>query len=121
MMKSAHVASVLAVALFWALPTRAEAIKPEDAARHVGETVVVQGMVAGVGHSQRSNTTFINFCKPYPDQCFAALIFSRARLLFEDPQHWAGERILVAGKVNLYRGKPEIILEQPAQVRVVRQ
>jgi DNA/RNA endonuclease YhcR with UshA esterase domain len=94
-------------------------IKPEDAANHVGQTLVVEGTVAKVSASQRSATTFLNFCAPYPEQCFTAVIFQSARPLFTDPQGWEGKKMRVSGRVRLYKGKPEIVLEKPSQIQSV--
>jgi DNA/RNA endonuclease YhcR with UshA esterase domain len=103
----------------WTLgaPASAETtIKPEDTASHAGQTVVVEGTVAKVSTSQRSATTFLNFCAPYPNQCFTAVIFQSARSLFTDPLAWEGKKVRVSGRVKLYKGKPEIVLEKPSQI-----
>jgi DNA/RNA endonuclease YhcR with UshA esterase domain len=92
-------------------------VKPEDAATHAGQTVVVEGTVAKVSSSQRSATTFLNFCAPYPNQCFTAVIFQSARSLFADPQGWEGKKVRVSGRVKVYKGKPEIVLEKPSQIQ----
>ena len=86
-----------------------------DAAKHVGETVSVRGLVAGV-YTSKSNTTFLNFGKAYPHHTFSAVIFSSASGRFKDPQKWDGYVITVTGKIKLYKGKPEMVLESPSQV-----
>jgi DNA/RNA endonuclease YhcR with UshA esterase domain len=118
-MRSVRGMAVLVITLRWAAPSPAEAIRPQDAAKHVSEAAIVEGVVAGVGHSQRSNTTFLNFCEPYPNQCFTAVIFRSARPLFQNPDLWDGKRVRVSGRVRLYRGKPEIVLERPEQIRAM--
>ena len=59
------------------LPILAETktIFDSDAVKHVGETVSVRALVAGV-YTSKSNTTFINFGKPYPHHTFSAVIFA---------------------------------------------
>jgi DNA/RNA endonuclease YhcR with UshA esterase domain len=97
-----------------ALAEDRKTIFDSDAAKHVGETVSVRGLVAGV-YTSKSNT-FINFGAAYPHHTFTAVIFSSASSRFKDPQKWDGYVITVTGKIKLYKGKPEIVLESPSQV-----
>jgi len=89
-----------------------------QAASHVGQMVTVEGTVASV-HTTRTGTTFLNFGAAYPNQTFTAVIFRSAASRFPDPQQWSGKEVRVTGQVRLYRGKPEIILEEPSQVIAV--
>jgi DNA/RNA endonuclease YhcR with UshA esterase domain len=98
-----------------ALSEDRKTISDSDAARHVGETVSVRGLVAGV-YTSKSKTTIINFGAAYPHHTFTAVIFSSARDRFQDPQNWDGYVITVTGKIKSYKGKPEIVLESPSQV-----
>ena len=119
-MKTQRFALAVLLVLVGLLPSPAAAQKvvaPDEAARHVGELVTVEGVVTQVSMS-RSNTTFVNFGAPYPKQAFNAVIFSSSRGRFDDPSQWQGKRLRVTGKVRLYRGKPEIILERPNQVEL---
>ena len=91
-------------------------VVPDSAtAKYVGQTVTVEGTVANV-HVTRSGTTFLNFGSPYPNQTFTAVIFRSAASRFLNPQQWEGKRVRVTGTVQTFRGKPEIILEEPSQL-----
>jgi DNA/RNA endonuclease YhcR with UshA esterase domain len=90
-------------------------IRDSAAASHVGQTVTVEGMVASV-HVARSGTTFLNFGAAYPNQTFTAVIFQSAASRFPNVKQWDGRRVRVSGEVRLYRGKPEIVLDAPAQL-----
>ncbi len=89
-------------------------IRDSEAVSHVGQTVTVEA-TASV-HVTRSGTTFLNFGAAYPKQTFTAVIFSSAVSQFPNPQQWEGKRVRVSGKVRLYRGRPEIILESTSQL-----
>src|SRR6266550_1988105 len=91
-------------------------VTAQEASQHVGETVTVTGTVGDVGHSQRSNTTFVNFGPPFPNHTFTAVIFASAASLFPDVDSWKGKALSITGVVKMYRGKPEIVLESPKQV-----
>lgn len=93
-------------------------VSPQEASQHVGEVVTVTGTVAGIGHSRRSKTTFINFGAPFPNHSFTAVIFASAAKRFADVDSWNGKTASVTGVVKMYRGKPEIVLNSPSQIKV---
>ncbi len=113
--------AMLAVALgLWALPAGAAELNPEDAARHVGEAATVCGVVASAKFDADlpAQPTFLDFARPYPDQPFTAAIFGRDRAKFGTPETaLRGKRVCVAGTIQLYQGKPEIILDDPRQLK----
>jgi DNA/RNA endonuclease YhcR with UshA esterase domain len=103
----------------WANPTYAEPISPTDAAGHVGETATVCGVVASTkfAANSRSQPTFIDLGQPYPNAPFKAVIFGSDRQKFESPElSFRGKRVCVTGQIQDYRGKPEIILNDPRQL-----
>jgi DNA/RNA endonuclease YhcR with UshA esterase domain len=103
----------------WAGAAHAEPLAPEEAAKHVGETVTVCGQVVGAKYAAqvRGGPTFLDFGKPYPNTTFTALIFGGDRAKFGTPEKTAqGKRVCVTGKVQLYEGKPQIILTDPTQL-----
>jgi exonuclease VII large subunit len=93
-------------------------ITREQAKDHVGEEVVVQGRVSQIGASERSHTLFLNFGGRYPSNVFTAVIFSRHLQAFPGARSWEGKTVKIRGHVQLYKGKPEIVLERPEQVTV---
>jgi DNA/RNA endonuclease YhcR with UshA esterase domain len=104
--------------LLLAVSTEAQTreIQVEEASSHVGETVTVRGVVANV-HTSRAGNTFINFGRPYPNQVFTAVIFKERTRLFPNVHSLEGSEVLVTGEVRLYKGKPEIILRDPSQLK----
>jgi DNA/RNA endonuclease YhcR with UshA esterase domain len=103
-------------------PLRAVAasVSPEEAPGHVGENATVCGTVASAHYAARSRSqpTFLNLGKAYPAQIFAAVIFGGDRAKFGEPEKTLqGKRICVTGKVELYRGTPEIVLHDPGQLQ----
>jgi len=103
-----------------AIPT----VTAREAAEHVGERVTVCGKVATVTFAERvrGRPTFINLDKPYPNQIFTAVIWGEDRGKFATPPEIAFQekRICVTGTVKLYRRRPEIIVRDPSQIRLVR-
>jgi hypothetical protein len=97
----------------------AACLKPDEAPSHLGEDARVCGLVAS-GAYTRSQTTFLNFDKPYPNHPFFAVIFRRDRERFVEefgpPEKLQGKDVCVTGKIQPYQGKPEIILNDPKQL-----
>jgi hypothetical protein len=90
-----------------------------QASEHIGETRAVCGTVMSPKFlsSSRSQPTFLNLDKPYPNQIFTVVIFSSDRPKFGAPEvKYRDKRICATGLIKLYRGKPEIIATQPSQI-----
>jgi hypothetical protein len=87
----------------------------------VGQKATVCGIVASASFSSKSKgqPTFLNLDQPYPRQVFTAVIWGKDRSYFSSPPELAyrGKQICVTGLVELYKGKPEIIIILPSQVK----
>jgi DNA/RNA endonuclease YhcR with UshA esterase domain len=68
-------------------------------------------------HTSRAGNTFINFGRPYPNQVFTAVVFKNKSRLFPNVHELGGSEVLVSGEIRLYKGKPEIIIEDPKQIK----
>lgn len=105
-------AAIAALAIAQTAPT----YTPEEAAKHVGETATVTGRVDGFHQSGKGNI-FLNMGGKYPNQCFTGFIPSSSAGQFPNAQQYEGKTVSVSGKIQLYKGKPEIIVTSPAQIR----
>jgi DNA/RNA endonuclease YhcR with UshA esterase domain len=88
---------------------------PQEAAKHVGETATITDRVDGVHQSGKGNI-FLNMGGKYPNQAFTAFIPSVSAAQFSNPQQYEGRTVAVSGKITLYKGKPEIIVNSPTQI-----
>src|SRR6266480_8054471 len=86
-----------------------------EAAKHVGETATITDRVDGVHQSGKGNI-FLNMGGKYPNQAFTAFIPAASAGQFSQPQQYEGQTVAVSGKITLYRGKPEIIVNSPSQI-----
>jgi DNA/RNA endonuclease YhcR with UshA esterase domain len=86
------------------------------AARCAGTVCTIEGTVAQVRISQKTNTTFLNCGRAYPNQTFTAVIFHDAASQFPDVKQWEGKAVRVTGQVRRYRGKAEITLLAASQL-----
>jgi hypothetical protein len=69
--------------------------------------------------SERADTqpTFLNLDRPYPDQVFTLVIFGHDRAKFGAPEKTLlRQRVCATGVIRLYRGRPEMVLDDPSQL-----
>lgn len=105
----------IAAALFAASPAVAATISAQEAGRHIGETA----MVEGVAHVHvASSASFLDIGAAYPNQPFQAVIFPNRASAFGDLNRYDGKVVDVTGRIRDYKGKPEIILNDPSQLRM---
>ena len=97
-----------------------DTITPEDAAKFIGQQKTVCGMVASAHYDAKSECTLLNLDKPSPNYVFTAYIGGSDRGKFEKPPEelYYGKAICVTGMIELYQGRPEIIVKDPSQIRV---
>ncbi|MGB7099745.1 MAG: hypothetical protein WBD95_13400 [Xanthobacteraceae bacterium] len=98
-------------------PALAETIQPTDAQAHVGQTATIEGTVSEVHFANRSETTFIDFVGNYPNNAFTAVIFKEDAAKFPSVEGLTGKTVDVTGSIDLYKGKPEIILRSADQLK----
>jgi hypothetical protein len=95
-----------------------------ESQQHIGETATVCGLVASARgfESPDGGRSYLNFDRPYPNQTFAVMIEGANRTKFKSPPDvlFNGKNICVTGSIVSYRGKPEIIVEDPSQIVVQR-
>ena len=98
------------------LATDERSIDAKDAAQHVGETVVVSGTVVEV-HDFKGGSIVLNFGAKYPNQIFVVFIPKNLVDVTGDMHQYVGKEMVVEGKIEMYKGKPEIKLEDAGQLR----
>jgi len=95
-------------------------IAASEAAQHVGEFAEVCGEVASTAYlaSTKGSPTFLNFERPYPDQVFTVVIWGRSRKSFDGrPENmFDGKQLRVTGRIEEYRGRPQITVEDPDHI-----
>lgn len=121
-MKTAKLLLTALIGIVLLSPVRAQKkLAVGEAKDHIGETATVCGTVAGTRYaaSTKGQPTFLNLDKRYPTQIFTVLIWGSNRLKFGEPEkEFNGKRISVTGKITEYRSVPEIIADDPKQIRV---
>jgi micrococcal nuclease len=90
-----------------------------NAGNYYGKEIIVEGKIVATYRS-KTNTVFLNFEKPYPNQCFTGVIFSSDQYKFvQNPEnYYLNQTVRIRGQIKEYQGKPEIILKTPDQIEI---
>jgi len=100
-----------------ALTSAAATLSAADAKNHIGEQATVCGQVASerTATGSRGEPTFINLDAAYPNQIFTILVWGENRESV-GPLPSDGERVCATGRIQEYRGVPEIVVKSKAQL-----
>jgi len=90
----------------------------EQAREYLGQTVTVEGIIVRTHNSGRA--CFLNFHPDY-QQYLSLVIFASDFPKFpaQPERYYLDKKVRVRGRVVLYQGRPELILNSPAQIRVI--
>ena len=86
-----------------------------EASGHIGEKAKVRGTVLRV-FTAKSGVTFFDFCEPYDDCPFSAVVFASDQPKFGDLSRYDGRSVILTGVIKSYNGQAEMVLSSPDQV-----
>lgn len=94
------------------------ASQPTKRPAHVNEYETVEGVVARV-FASKSGNTFLNIGATYPNQTFTGWIppaspVSKSPMLSDIE----GKKVKITGRIEMYKGKPEIRINAASQFEV---
>lgn len=91
-----------------------DTVSSKDAKNFIGETKIVRGIVASIFVSNKG-TVLINFDEAHPNATFVAVIKpGNNGVSYADVKK--GSIMTITGKIEEYKGKPEIILNDQSQI-----
>lgn len=121
-MRTPRTLLLLLASVLLLVPVQAQRkLTASEAKEHYGENATVCGEVVSTRYaeSSRSQPTFLNLDKPYPNQIFTVVIWGSNRSKFGKPEdNFKGKKICATGKITEYRGAPEIIADDPKQIQI---
>lgn len=99
-------------------------ISLSDVSRHINDSVQLSAQVFGVKYfpDSKNAPTLINLGAAYPNQLLTAVIHKEVRgqmLIEPTEENLKNKTVIVIGKVELYKGKPQIVIKDPSQFQVV--
>ena len=103
-----------------ALPPQDSAIRIDytEAPNHIGEYACVSGKIDHV-YTSRKGTIFLNFCPDYKTCPFGVVIFGEDAHKFPNPKQYEGQTLEIAGLIKSYQGRPEIVLNDLGQIKIL--
>jgi len=116
-MKAKLVIAIFALLFISALSYSQDTVSSKDAKNFIGETKIVRGIVSSIFVSNKG-TVLINFDEAYPNATFVAVIKTgNTGVDYGDVKK--GSILTITGKIEEYKGKPEIILNDQSQILLV--
>ena len=93
-----------------------DTISTSEVKNFVGEFKYVKGNVAEISTASKSGITYLNFDKKYPESTFSAVIFKDNKDVFDFEVLNKCKNIIIYGKIELYKDKPQIVLKEASQI-----
>ena len=90
-----------------------------EAQSHTGQTGCITGRVLRA-YTSHGGVTFLDFCPDYRDCAFSGVIFASDRSKFGDLTTLGSRQVEIRGPIVSYKGRAEIILHDPEQLREAR-
>lgn len=102
----------------------AKAVTPSEAAKKIGEKVLVEFVVGSTGGN---NNFYINSEKDFMDPKNLTIIlpkpskikFMKSQKIEDLDKHFEGKTVRISGTVKLFEGKPRIQVDEPNQITIV--
>lgn len=94
-----------------------------QAKEYIGKEACVCGKVVSTKYVEngKSNPTYINLDKKFPEQTFTVMVFGQDRNNFSyQPEEFLdGKTICVKGKIGEFKGTPQIIANKEKQIEIL--
>lgn len=98
-----------------------QSIDIKDVSKHIGDSVTVCGKIFSGKFLDKANNqpTFLNVGGEYPKQLLTLVIWGSVRKSFQykPEEKLKNKNVCVLGKVELFNGKPEIIIHSVSQIK----
>jgi hypothetical protein len=114
--------SVAAFAVFFVYKAAAQTIvTAKNASKHIGQTVKICDNVFDGKLVTPANITLLDIGGNNPNQQLTLMIPAAYRNKFKGRPEvdYRGKDVIVTGKLIAYKGKPEIIITNPKQLKIV--
>jgi len=94
-------------------------ITAKEASKHIGEKVMVCDQVFGGKFLSEAEITLIDVGGSHPNELLTLVIKGDDRKKFKSPpeEDFNNKKVCVTGQIIEYKGKPEIIITDPEQIK----
>ncbi len=112
---------IIIIAILFAFKASAQTkIPAKEAAKHINETVTITGKIFGSKFFANSNMTLLDVGGFNPNQELTLMISGTDRPKFKGKPEddYKGKEVTITGKIIDFKGKPEIVITDPEQIKV---
>jgi len=111
----------LILALFGYKASAQTPLTAKDAAKHINETVTITGKIFSSKLIASNNMTLLDVDGFNPNQDLTIMIegANRSKFKGKPEEDYKGREVTVTGKIIDFKGKPEIVVTDPEQIKVV--
>ena len=104
---------------FTLIKVSAQTLYSKNDLHHSGETITISAKVYGGKILSKDNRSLLDLGGNAPYQSMTIMIPGEDMKKFKGypHMHYKGKRVKVTGKLVLYRGKPQIVVNDPSQVQ----
>ncbi len=90
----------------------------EEAHRHQGEEIVVEGTIVRTHRAEK--VMYLNFHPNWKRYLTLVILVKDLPLFPADPEKaYLGKKVRVRGEVTLYKDRPEMVVRDPGNIRIV--
>jgi len=97
-------------------------ISSAEAKHHIGDSVTICGKVTGGKYLENANNgpTLLDVDGTYPNQQLTIVIFKadRPHFSYAPESKLVDQQVCVTGRIQEYKGKPQIVVRQESQVKI---
>jgi DNA/RNA endonuclease YhcR with UshA esterase domain len=111
---------ILFALVFFANFAFAQTVPLDSVKYYEGKSITVCSKVLDTYEAKTGEkTTFLNFGKPYPNSTFTVVIFEAdlPKFKYTPSVYLKGKDVCITGTIKIYKGKPEIIVSAPEQIK----
>ncbi len=105
-------------------PSIGDRIPARQAGEHVGTAGTVCGQVASARYADvsRGGPSFLNLEEAFPNHVFTVVVWRESWEAFKGPplEVYDGRYLCVTGDIESYRGIPQIDVDSPIQIEIMR-
>lgn len=102
----------------WLNPSDPNVIPYTQANNYVGQSKIVEGTIVYT-YVSKSGNVFLDFHNPYKGYFYAVIFPSDTKNFNSAPaSFYLNKEVRISGKIQLYNGDPEIIVNTPAEIEV---
>ena len=99
-----------------------DTIKLEQTKQHIGDSVTVCGRVDDSRYlvTAGNSPTFLNMGGAYPNQLLTVVIWvdAREQIKGKPEVDFKNKNICITGKIELYKGSPQIVIKKAEQIKL---